>query len=132
MGDTDEYGHRNDYRGYLRALTYADYVIGQVAAILSTYEAEGRRATLLVTTDHGRAENFIDHGAGAPESAAVWLVAAGWGIPPQGNVVPRERLFLADIAATIRRIGGLRDTEPTSHPIAEILHSDAARVALRE
>lgn len=28
LGDTDEYAHRNDYRGYLRALGHADHVVG--------------------------------------------------------------------------------------------------------
>lgn len=129
LGETDEYGHRNDYRGYLRALTYADYVIGRIAAILSSFEAEGRRTTLIVTTDHGRAYDFVGHGARAPESAEIWMVAAGWGIRPQGNVTPTERITLADVAATIRRLGGLPDGEASSDPIPEILAPPPAELA---
>lgn len=104
LGDTDEYGHRGDYRGYLRALVYADLVIGQIARILTELERQGRATTLLVTTDHGRADNFRDHGAAFPESAAVWLVAAGWGIRRQGLVTPRQTRHLADVTSTIRAL----------------------------
>jgi hypothetical protein len=104
LGDTDEYGHRNDYRGYLRALVYADLVVGQIARILTELERQGRATTLLVTTDHGRADNFQDHGAAYPESAEVWLVAAGWGIRRQGLVTPRQTRHLADVTSTIRAL----------------------------
>jgi phosphopentomutase len=132
LGETDEYGHKNDYRGYLRALSHADYVVGQIAAILSAYERQGRRTTLIVTTDHGRSDDFIAHGDFAPESAQIWLIAAGWGIRPQGVVVPSEPRYLGDIAATIRTIGGLTREEPSSAPLAEVLYPAAVEVALAE
>jgi hypothetical protein len=124
LGEPDEYGHRNDYRGYLRSLAYADNVVGRVAAVLSDYEREGRRSTLLVTTDHGRADNFVDHGAHAPESATVWLVAAGWGIRTLGVVAPTERRYLADVATTIRLLAGV-ERATAQHPLASLLHPAA-------
>ncbi len=86
LGETDELAHKNDYRGYLEALVVADRVVGEVASVLAAYEAEGRRTTLLVTTDHGRGADFAGHGAYAPESAEVWLIAAGYGIRRDGDV----------------------------------------------
>lgn len=121
LGDTDEYGHRNDYRGYLRALSHADWVVGHIAAILAGHRREGRRATLLVTTDHGRSHDFAGHGASAPESARAWLVAAGWGIEARGLVTPPVPRRLADVAATIRTITGVGQVRKHGAPLAELM-----------
>jgi hypothetical protein len=74
LGDTDEFAHKGDYEGYLGALRRAD------AFVVDLMRALGPDTLIVVTTDHGRAANFRDHGAFAPESRAVWLVAAGPGI----------------------------------------------------
>jgi hypothetical protein len=126
LGEPDEYGHRNDYRGYLRSLAYADNVVGRLTAVLADYEREGRRTTLVVTTDHGRAHDFIGHGAHAPESAEVWLVAAGWGIRRLGVVAPSKRRRLADVATTIRSLAGLESAKP-DQPFAKLLQPAASR-----
>lgn len=130
LGETDEYAHNDDYRGYLQALTHADNVIGHVAAMLTEYQSEGRRTTLLVTTDHGRSNDFVGHGGEAPESAGVWLVAAGWGIRPQGFVTPTETRHLADVAATIRSLAKIGAQPRGGEPIAELLHPSTEAVAL--
>lgn len=130
LGDTDEYAHRNDYRGYLRALGHADFVIGQVSLTLRKLERTGRRTTLLVTTDHGRAQDFSGHGGYAPESALVWLVAAGWGIEARGVVTPPSARYLADVAATVRSLAGVGSREPSSAPLSELLAPRDSRLAL--
>ena len=119
LGETDEYGHRNDYRSYLRALTYADSVVGEVAAIVRELNAGGHPTTLFVTSDHGRAQNFVTHGAHAPESARTWLVAAGAGVRARGAVVSPRRRRLADIAPTIRYLVGA--APPIGSPSGEVL-----------
>jgi bisphosphoglycerate-independent phosphoglycerate mutase (AlkP superfamily) len=129
LGEPDEFGHRGDYRGYLRALAYADNVIGRVAATLAGYEREGRRTTLLVTTDHGRSHDFTGHGKNYPESAQVWLVAAGWGVRPLGVVAPSEHRSLADVATTIRLLGGLERPKP-DEPLVALLQPAALGLAV--
>lgn len=106
LGETDEYGHRNDYRGYLRALHEADQTIGVIADTVLQLAGKGARSTLLVTTDHGRSKQFFSHGGDFPESARVFLVAAGAGIVARG-VVPAHPHRLADIGQTIRALMGL-------------------------
>jgi len=107
LGETDEFGHRRDYRNYLRALQAADRTIGQVARVLEEFERAGQETLLLVTTDHGRSHDFETHGAHAPESARVWLFAAGSRFVARGYakaMVPRR---LSDLAPTVRFAVGL-------------------------
>jgi hypothetical protein len=132
LGDTDEYAHKDDYRGYLKALIRADHVIGEVNAILRQYAAEGRQTTLLVTTDHGRSTDFSGHGQYAPESARVWLVAAGHGIRASGLVFDPRPRYLADLAATIRALGGVGRPLHSSAPLAALLDPSDPRLALGE
>lgn len=102
LGETDEYAHKGDYRGYLEALTQADEAVGNVASVLSEYEREGRRTTLIVTTDHGRGADFAGHGSYAPESGNVWMIAAGAGISRSGRATFARPHRLSDVAGMIR------------------------------
>jgi hypothetical protein len=107
LGDPDEYAHRNDYAGYLTSLKHADDVIGAVTSLLDDMVRAGHRTALFVTADHGRADNFKDHGPEFAESGRVWLVAAGTEIPSRGLAACDNLLHLADIAPTIRVIASL-------------------------
>jgi hypothetical protein len=126
LGDADEYAHRGDRAGYLRALAAADAMLGRLVAAVGLDDA-----IFFVTADHGRAANFRDHGD-APESAAVWLVAAGAGIAPTGFAHTRERHHLADIAPTIRallRVGA--DDSPRAGRAIAALASPVELAAVR-
>jgi hypothetical protein len=107
LGDTDEYGHHGDYPSYLRALTQADKVIGDIVASLDAMGEEGKKTTLVITCDHGRAADFRGHGGYAPESGRAWLVMAGGGVHPRGFLDREEITRLRDIAPTIRVLMGL-------------------------
>lgn len=103
LGDTDEYAHRRDYPSYLSALTEFDDFLGQLDATLLALH---RDAIVIVTTDHGRAADFGDHGADEPSSHA-WVVAAGGPLPSRGLRVPAAPRHLRDIAPTLRLALGL-------------------------
>lgn len=107
LGDTDEHAHHNDRPRYLQALRQADDAIGQLIARLRAMGERGRKTLVIVTADHGRAHDFMNHGAQWPESARSWLFAFG-GPAKHGTYasapVPRH---LADIAPTIRAVVGL-------------------------
>ena len=130
LGETDEYAHRDDYRGYLRALQYGDQMIGRIASVLSEFESEGHRCTLFVTTDHGRSVDFIRHGGDAPESADIWMVAAGSGVMGRGITAAGQVRSLADISATIRFLGGL-PKRGTGQLLPEVLGTAPGRLPLR-
>jgi hypothetical protein len=76
-----------------------------------------------VTADHGRAADFREHGAAHPESARVWLVAAGSAIRARGRVAGRAPRYLADVAPTLRIILGLRadGAQSAGSPLTELL-----------
>ncbi|HEX2672310.1 MAG TPA: alkaline phosphatase family protein [Polyangiaceae bacterium] len=123
LGEPDEFGHQNDYAGYLNAVRRADARIGEVDRELTRLAAHGTRTALFVTADHGRADNFVEHGSKFPESARVWLIAAGSALRASGFVeAPTERR-LADLAPTVRLIAGLpRDLDPEAGmPLSELL-----------
>jgi hypothetical protein len=124
LGEPDEFGHANDYSGYLRSLRYADRRVGEIDQILQGFAARGTRTALFVTADHGRADSFVNHGAQFPESARVWLIAAGSAMPVSGYVAAPTPRRLADLAPTVRQITGLaRDTNPAAGaPLEELLH----------
>lgn len=119
LGDTDEYGHRGDYPGYLAALRHADTVIGQVADVLATMGEEGRNTTVLVTPDHGRNSDFRDHGVFRPESGRTFVFAFGGPVAARGIACSTGDVTLADIAPTIRALTGLGAdaTEGAGRPI---------------
>lgn len=121
LGDPDEYAHRDDYPGYLVSLRRADEIIGRVVALLHRLGDRGEKTHIVVTTDHGRAHDFKDHG-GMPEAARVWMVASGPRFLARGAVSSPMTRYLADIAPTLRVVLGLPpDTsERAGAPIHEL------------
>ncbi len=105
LGDTDEWAHRGDYRGYIDSLRFADAFVGELCAHLADMGPHGAGTTVIVTTDHGRDANFTDHGG--PDSAAVWLMARGRPITPKGARGLDRPRYLRDIAPTIASLYGL-------------------------
>lgn len=125
LGDTDEWAHRHDYRGYLDALRFADGFLGELAAHLDEMGDYGAHTAILVTTDHGRDAGFADHGG--PDSAKVWLLARGASIAPRGAVATSSPRHLRDVAPTVRALLGLPQHACTGcgEPIQELVDYDA-------
>lgn len=108
LGDTDEHAHHDEYNEYIEALRNADNFIGQLSAMADQRRAMGIETVIIVTTDHGRAANFKDHGGPFPESSRTWLVAAGGPVPVRGEVATTSARTLSDIAPTIASWAGVR------------------------
>ncbi len=107
LGEPDEYGHQDNYAGYLRALTFADAFVGKVLDTLARMGPRGAATHVFVTADHGRAHDFKGHGGWAPESARVWLIASGPSIAARGRVASSVERHLADVTPTMRTVLGL-------------------------
>ncbi|HKO48804.1 MAG TPA: hypothetical protein VJV79_13825 [Polyangiaceae bacterium] len=86
--------------------------------------ARGTRTALFVTADHGRADSFVEHGSKFPESARVWLIAAGSAVRANGFVAAPSPRRLAELAPTVRQIAGLpADRHPEAGmPLSELLN----------
>lgn len=104
LGDTDEWAHRRDYRGYIDALRFADTFLGELCAHLDEMGDYGARTAVVVTTDHGRDASFADHGG--PDSAAVWLMVRGRSLSAKGATPLSSPRHLRDIAPTIAALRG--------------------------
>lgn len=122
LGDTDEHGHRADLRGYFDALKEADAIVGE---LMDAVEEAGvaSSTTFLVTTDHGRAANFRDHGPGIPAAARSFVIAFGGGVQPAGIACAKQEHTLADVGATMRALLDL-PADPSPHagkPIEEVV-----------
>jgi hypothetical protein len=126
LGDTDEYAHRYDYRGYVSALNAADGFVGALMKTLAALGDYGAATTVIVTTDHGRAAGFAGHGGNAPESQRVWMLVAGGAIPAIGFATTTRQIRLADIAPTVRAWLGIAPDHSQSAgvPVAELLPSE--------
>jgi hypothetical protein len=118
LGDADEHAHRGSYRGYLEALHASDTFLGAVVDTLHGMGARGEHTTLIVTTDHGRGYDFKDHGIEFPESARVWLVAAGKDVRGRGLLAARRPYTLSNVAPTVRVLLGMEAGE--NEPIREV------------
>src|SRR5437773_888274 len=76
------------------------------AAAPGTSRRWRRSMLVVITSDHGRAANFRDHGR-APESQPVWLVAAG------GPIVARGVVAGAPIAELVGPAAGGNPATPS-------------------
>jgi hypothetical protein len=121
LGESDEYGHADDYGGYLGSLRAADRVLGAIDEILEKTGAWRHDALVFVTTDHGRGEDFRFHGGDVPESGRVWLLALGARITRPGFPPAWQTHHLADIAPTIRVLTGLPFDPAAGTPIASLV-----------
>jgi hypothetical protein len=127
LGDTDEHAHGHNRAGYLAALREDDAF---VARVRETLAALGGESVVLVTADHGRADNFSDHGGVGDGSDRVWLIAAGGPIPRRGFVRPSGARRLADVAPSLRELFGLpADQSPRAGSALPELKADEFRMA---
>jgi hypothetical protein len=107
LGEPDEHAHHGDLARYDASLAACDGTIADLFATLDRMGERGRRTAVFLTSDHGRGRDFKSHGRAFPESARVWLVAAGAGISARGDVSSPAARHLADIAPTLRVVLGL-------------------------
>jgi len=123
LGDTDEWGHRDDYGNYLTALREADAFLGNLADLLSSMDLF-ESTTVIVTADHGRARTFKEHGYTHPESGRSFVIAFGGKAPAKGiDACARRNILLPDVGATVRALFALpKDEAPDAgRPIEDLL-----------
>lgn len=126
--DTDEWAHKDDYARYLAALRRADDVVGAISDQLDA-TGEASRTTVILAADHGRAQNFKEHGFMMLGAERSWVIAFGGGIAKRGVACPKRDILLTDIAPTIRTLVGLPPdlSDDAGRPIEEIAPPEPGR-----
>jgi len=94
FGDTDEYAHMGNYDGYITALKNVDRYVGEMI------ESYGDDTIFVVTTDHGRSQDWRHHGYDL-ESSRIWLMIRGRGVPHIGHVDLGRKSSLSDVLPTV-------------------------------
>jgi hypothetical protein len=129
LNDADEWAHREDYRQYLGTLRLYDEWIGRLLTLLDGMGDYGRRATVFVTTDHGRGDGprWKDHGPDTPEARSIFLLVVPPGEPMRRTVRTRTVTHL-DLRPTIEAIFGLAPAACAGcgRPIAEVVEAATA------
>ena len=103
----DMVGHTGVYEAAVKAITATDKAVGTV------YEAcEKAGYVLLITADHGNAEQMINPETGAPHTAHTTnkapFILAGKDLKfEEGVTLPEEAGALADVAPTVLEVMGL-------------------------
>ncbi len=118
FGDTDEYAHYNNYRAYLEALEHFDAWLGRFLSEADELRARGRKVSWFITTDHGRATEFYEHG-GHQEAGPTWLIAGGDQLTARGVVSGVGHT--EDIAPTAAALLGLTLPQATGRILSELL-----------
>lgn len=107
--ETDDAGHRNHYPRYLDVLERFDGYVRAFAQEIAAQQAQGRKVTLIVTTDHARGfgAEWVDHRWNIDGTARIWLFALGHGIAAQGHIRPPRQRTHFDIRPTVEHLLGL-------------------------
>lgn len=110
--DSDEFGHKKDYPGYVRSLRTYDEYLDEVITTLGSLGEYGRNTTLLLTTDHSRGAGplWSDHAITTNSEKNVFFYAYGRGVRAQG--ISKEAGSQLQIKATIESLMGLKPSGP--------------------
>ena len=92
--NADMVGHTGDLKATIRAVEVVDHAMGRIVAATL-----GREGAILITADHGNAEQKVDLSSGAPLTAHT--------------TSPVPVILCGTPATRLRDGGGLRDVAPT-------------------
>jgi membrane-anchored protein YejM (alkaline phosphatase superfamily) len=85
--DSDEYGHADDYKGYVNSIKTYDKYLDQVIQTIDSMGEYGKQTTLIVTTDHSRGDKrkWTSHGYDDVSNKNVFLYMRGRGVQTTKN-----------------------------------------------
>ncbi len=72
--DTDEWGHKNQYKMYLKAIKEQDRFIREIYQHIEKQEKD--KSVYIITTDHGRGRGveWVRHGKAVQGSQEIWML----------------------------------------------------------
>lgn len=131
LDDTDHFGHKGDYTGYLEAIVQFDRYLNEVWDLIQSDPFYKDKTTLLITTDHGRGQypgTWQSHGFLPSRSGEIWFMEYGPDIQPAGELKVTAQLWQAGLAdrmagyCKIPFIAG-KSNQLTTGPIGELMTS---------
>jgi phosphopentomutase len=110
LGETDEWGHAENYRAYLDAAHIADQWLREIWNFVQNDPEYRDRTTLFIAADHGRGDRRKDqwtgHGQSVPDSHEIWFCVLGPGIAPRGEIAGGPPITASQFAQTIASLLG--------------------------
>jgi len=102
FANPDMVGHTGRMEPTMRAITFVDECLGRL------FQACQRAGmAMLVTADHGNAEQMIDPETGEPQTAHTLLPVPFWLLDPDYRGMKLRDGILADVAPTVLQVMGL-------------------------
>ncbi len=119
LGETDEWGHEDQYDEYLIAAQRFDGYLRELWATVESHPAYKGRTAIVVTCDHGRGgddvpgleggvlEHWRDHNAKVVGAEHIWVMAWGAGVAGGGEIKDLDKpVTQSQIAATVAALVG--------------------------
>ena len=110
LGETDDWAHDRRYDRVLETAQFFDEALRRLWTLVQEHPKYRGRATLIITTDHGRGrtlEDWTSHGSEVEGAQEVWIAIIGPDTPDRGEVSGGPEYSLSNVAATLLRFYGL-------------------------
>ncbi len=118
FANSDMVGHSGDFKATLRACEVADECVGRV--VRAVLQKKGR---LVITADHGNAEQMIDYDTGSVHTAHTSNPVPLILVDDQIKINQLRPGTAVDVAPTILQLFGIpQPTEMTGHCLIEKFH----------
>lgn len=104
LDDTDHFGHKSDYNGYLTAIHQFDAYLQEIWEFIEQDPVYKNNTYVLVTTDHGRGttkNSWAKHGLLPYTSGEIWMFELGPTIPALGELKTKVQRHQASVALKI-------------------------------
>ena len=122
-GETDEWAHAGNYKGYLDAAHQFDEWINDIWSYIQSDPQYKNKTSLLITVDHGRGDKnkneWTSHGSRIADAHEIWFAVMGPDTPATGEMKNEMQLYQQQFAQTIASLLGLKFT--ASHPVANAI-----------
>lgn len=106
FANTDMVGHTGSLSAAIKAVETVDTCVGKIVKVI-----EEKQGNLIITADHGNAEQMIDYQTGDPHTAHTTNPVPIILITPNENLRLKEQGKLADLAPTMLDLMGLEKPE---------------------
>ncbi|MBE9460493.1 alkaline phosphatase family protein [Dyadobacter subterraneus] len=127
LGETDAFAHQGNYDQYLETAKAEDNMIAKLWKLAQSIPQYKNKTTLILTCDHGRGdlikEQWTAHGPKIQDSGQIWIAAIGPDTKALGEVKTPEKLFQAQLAASMAAVLGftyLPKTHEAMKPVFSI------------